>query len=106
MLKKFYTYLISFNLPCLIIHGEKDKICDIRDSRHFIENIKHKVKELYAIKEGLHEIYIDHEKEEFRNKIFNWIVKTKNLGKTDKRKLLYKFLMSCSLSHRYCCWSS
>jgi len=76
---------ISFNLPCLIIHGEKDKICSIADSRYFIENIKHKVKELYTIKEGFHEIYIDYEKDEFMNKILAWITKTKNLGRTDKR---------------------
>ena len=34
----------------------------------------------------LNEIYIDYEKEEFRNKILSWINKTKNLGKTDRRK--------------------
>ena len=69
-----------------MIQGEKDKICSIKDSKYFNENIKHKVKELYPIKEGLHEIYIDHEKEEFMNKVLSWILKTKNLGKTDKRK--------------------
>lgn len=31
-------------------------------------------------------MYIDYEKEEFRNKVLSWIVKTKSFGKTDKRK--------------------
>jgi hypothetical protein len=43
-----------------------------------------KVKELYVFNEGLHEIYIDFEKEEFFNKVLSWIVKTKGYGKTDK----------------------
>lgn len=51
-----------------------------------MENIKHKVKELYVVKEGYHEMYIDFEKEEYMNKVFSWINKTKNFGKTDKRK--------------------
>jgi len=72
-------------LPCLVIHGDKDRICSAADSKYFIENIKHKVKEFYSIKNGYHEIYIDFEKEEFRNKILHWINKTKSQGKTDKR---------------------
>jgi esterase/lipase len=69
----------------LILHGEKDRICKFSDSKYFFENIKHKVKELYTFKEGLHEVYLDFEKEEFKNKIVTWITKTKNYGKTDKR---------------------
>lgn len=30
----------SFNLPCLVIHGNKDKICLLHHSRIFIDNIK------------------------------------------------------------------
>jgi alpha-beta hydrolase superfamily lysophospholipase len=70
----------------LILHGEKDKICSLNDSKFFIDNIKHKVKELYTFKDGYHEIYMDYEKEEFMSKVLNWIKKTRNLGKTDKRK--------------------
>jgi alpha-beta hydrolase superfamily lysophospholipase len=69
-----------------VVHGEKDRICSLADSKFFIDNIKHKVKEHYVINNGYHEIYIDYEKEEFRNKILSWINKTKNLGKTDRRK--------------------
>jgi hypothetical protein len=44
------------------------------------------------IKDGLHEMYLDYEKVEFRNKVLTWINKTKNFGKTDKRKFKEKFL--------------
>ncbi len=72
------------------MHGDKDRICSPADSKFFIDNIKTKVKEYYLIKNGYHEMYIDYEKEEFRNKILSWINKTKNLGKTDRRK--YHFI--------------
>jgi alpha-beta hydrolase superfamily lysophospholipase len=72
----------------LVLHGEKDRITSAADSKFFIDNIKHKVKEHYLIKDGLHEMYLDFEKEEFRNKVLSWINKTKNFGKTDKRKLM------------------
>ena len=81
-----FFLFFSFNLPCLIIHGDKDRICNINDSKLFIDNIKHKIKELYTIKDGYHEIYIDHEKDEFMNKVLSWIIKTRSYGKTDKRK--------------------
>lgn len=85
--------LNSFNLPCLIIHGNKDRICNVQDSKYFIENIKQykyfdsfsKVKQLHIINDGYHEMYIDFEKEEFFNKTLSWIIETKNYGKTDKR---------------------
>lgn len=40
---------------------------------------------MYIFPEGMHEVYIDYEKEEYREKILSWIVKTKSFGKTDKR---------------------
>lgn len=70
----------------MVLHGEKDRITNPSDSKFFIDNIKHKIKELYLIKDGLHEMYLDYEKGEFRNKVLTWINKTKNFGKTDKRK--------------------
>jgi esterase/lipase len=51
----------------------------------FIKNIKHKIKELFIIKDGYHEIYHDFEKEIFMQKVLSWITKTINFGKTDKR---------------------
>lgn len=75
----------------MVIHGDKDKICNLQDSKYFIDNIKHKYKELCVMKDGYHEMYIDFEKEEFSNKVFTWITKAKGWGKTDKRKLFKLF---------------
>ena len=44
-----------------------------------------KVKELFIIENGYHEIYNDCEREEYFNKILEWCQKTKTIGKTDKR---------------------
>lgn len=34
-------------------------------------------------------MYLDKEREEFFNKIFNWINDNKHIGKTDRRKIKF-----------------
>lgn len=76
-------------MPLLILHGEKDKITSAADSKFFFDNIKNKTKEFYLFKDGYHEVYLDFEKEEYRNKILSWIIKTKGSGKTDRRNKFF-----------------
>lgn len=49
-----------------------------------------KVKELYVVKNGYHEMYLDKEREEFFEKILIWITENKSIGKTDRRKNYFK----------------
>jgi hypothetical protein len=46
------------------------------------------VKELYVIENGLHEIYIDYEKDKFFQKVLSWILNTRNFGKSNLRIIL------------------
>lgn len=32
-------------------------------------------------------MYLDNEREEFFEKVLNWIIETKHIGKTDRRKI-------------------
>ncbi len=46
-----------------------------------------KTKELYIINNGYHEMYIDIERNEFFSKMYQWIIDTKHIGKTDRRMI-------------------
>ncbi len=65
----------SYNYPCLIIHGEEDKIISKDGSIYMYENILSKDKEI-KIYEGLyHEILNEAEKDIVLGDIINWIEK-------------------------------
>lgn len=65
----------NYNYPCLIIHGEKDKIVPKESSIYMYNNISSKDKEI-KIYEGLyHEIMNEVEKDMIVRDIINWIEK-------------------------------
>lgn len=98
-LMKMFTRIIEnsryFNVPCLILHGDADKYCNVNHSKTFYDNIRSKEKDILIFSNGYHELYKDTCKNQFFEKCYSWITKTISKGKTDKRKLyLFLFLKS------------
>lgn len=58
----------------------------ISEGKFFYGKLNSKNKEIYIIEDGYHELYKDTCKQDFFNKVYQWINKNKNSGKTDKRK--------------------
>lgn len=87
---KMYTRILencrNFSLPCVILHGDQDRLIGINNSRVFVDNIKSKVKDLVIFENGYHELYKDTNKMLYFEKAYQFIMKNKNSGKTDKRK--------------------
>jgi len=52
---------------------------------YLITNSKNK--EIYIVKNGFHEMFNDVERDEYINKIFTWISKNRDAGKTDRRMI-------------------
>ena len=69
----------DYEYPCLILHGENDKIVTKKASENFYKNINSKDKTL-KIYDGLyHEIFNEYPKDEIIKDIDDWIKNRKNI---------------------------
>lgn len=65
----------SYSLPCLITHGEKDRIVPPALSQNFYNKISSKDKELIFYKELYHEILNENEKDQIISDMVQWLNK-------------------------------
>lgn len=63
----------SWRLPVLIVHGDEDKLADVRGSRRFFEGIAAADKTLKVVEGGYHELLNDEPREEVRALILDWL---------------------------------
>ena len=65
----------SYSLPCLITHGEKDKVVPPILSQNFHNNINSSDKELIFYKDLFHEILNENEKDQIISDMVKWLDK-------------------------------
>jgi len=71
--EKMDTLASQFRVPCLLLHGGGDRICDPRGTKEFYERIPLKDKQL-KIYEGLyHEIFNEYENQQVFSDMERWI---------------------------------
>lgn len=65
--------LTSYNLPALILHGEKDTIVPMKISENFFNSISSKDKEMIIYPDLFHEIFNEVKKNEIIDKVIIWL---------------------------------
>lgn len=63
----------AFHLPVHIIHGDADKLADVRGSQEFFAAIKSKDKSLELFSGGYHELFNDNEQERAIASVLGWL---------------------------------
>lgn len=69
----------KYQYPCLVIHGEKDKIVPVETGKYLYDHISSKDKEIKIYKGLYHEIMNENEKDIVIKDITNWVEKRLNL---------------------------
>lgn len=60
------------NVPCLILHGDQDKITDVEGSKLFFEKLSN-VKDFYIVNGAYHELLNEIGRHELIGKIIDWL---------------------------------